>query len=131
VTGAYKWITDRSPTEYDIDIFECIAVPSPPGRKSKSISIPIQLYKEGMPWHCTTKPRKNKLRKNNANNQHNLFQRGTCLTCSYYDNYFCRRHAPVAEVLPKNWKTSDGSEWIMQWPIVAEADWCGEWEAKP
>lgn len=125
MTNYYEWITDRPPTEYDIDVFDCIAIPSPAGRKSKSMAVPIELYREGTPWHHTTKRRKNKLRKSKAAKQVTLFQRGSCSTCIYHDNGICRRHAPIAEVLPRE------GEWVMAWPVVAETDWCGEWEARP
>jgi len=126
MTDHREWITNRPPTEYDIDLFDCIAIPTPAGRKSKSMSVSIDLYREGTPWHHTTKRRKNKFRKSKTVKQSSLFQRSPCVTCSYYDNGVCRRRAPVAQVLP-----AQGGEWVLGWPTVAETDWCGEWEAQP
>jgi hypothetical protein len=45
MTTTYKWITDRSPTEYDVDIKDCIMIPEfRAGLAQEAVSVTLQEY---------------------------------------------------------------------------------------
>jgi hypothetical protein len=115
------WITDRPPTEDDVDIKDCIFVPEyRPGIQQKAQSVTLDQYfsifKEGYPWRATKRGRKHK-RNPIKQNQLPITMPEVCSACRFYRNGECRRRAPV--------EGSGGS-----WPKATDNDWCGEWEAR-
>ena len=114
-----KWITDRPPTEQDVDIRDCIFVREwRDGLLQEKQSVTLQHYlttfKDGHPWCHTSRKRK---RSKEQNNQMTLIADQSCCNCRFYRNGECRRRAPV-------------EKWGGSWPQPMSNDWCGEWEAR-
>ena len=116
-----QWITNRPPTEDDVDIKDCIFVPEyKPGIKRKTQSVTLDQYfsifKDGHPWRRTKRGRKHKPNPVEQN-QLLIAMPEMCGTCRFYRYGECRRRAPV-------------EGWGGSWPQPMDNDWCGEWEAK-
>jgi len=130
----YAWITDRPPTEDDIDVKDCIFVPEYRAEiKSKAQSVTLEQYfaifKEGHPWCRTKRPRKCGSCTANQNQLNLSAEPPFCANCRFYDPFsgsiqgICRRYAPK----PTTGDTEHSSAF---WPEVIDSSWCGEWEAK-
>ena len=129
-----KWITDRPPTEDDVDIKDCIFVPEyRPGIQSKTQSVTLDQYfsifKDGHPWRRTKRERKHKSNPK-AQSQLCIPVVQLCSSCRFFDPLYgarqgiCRRYAPKPT-------TGDKEHSSAFWPEVVDCSWCGEWEIKP
>jgi hypothetical protein len=119
MTSTYKWITDRSPTEYDVDIKDCIMIPEfRAGLVQEAVSLTLQDYlrnfKEGQRWCHSNRKRKLHSIQTDLSESLTVEQ---CGSCRFYRNGECRRCPP-------------SPDWGGSWPRTYDNDWCGEWEAR-
>lgn len=50
------WITDRAPSDLDVDVRGFIQIPNPSGA-GRGMRIPLENYRDGQPWRHTHSPR--------------------------------------------------------------------------
>jgi hypothetical protein len=133
MSSTYKWITDRSPTEHDVDVKDCIMIPEfRAGLVQEAVSLTLQDYlrnfKEGHRW-CHSN-RKRKLHTIQTVQPPTEFMK-MCASCRYWQKRAkpggdCRRNSPQAELVRVDLLDI---ERVSVWPGTDDADWCGEWEA--
>jgi hypothetical protein len=117
MSNTYKWITDRSPTEYDVDIKDCIMIPEfRAGLAQEAVSVTLQEYlsnfKKGQRWCRSNRRRKLHTIQTDLNESLTMEQ---CGNCRFYRRGKCHRRAP--------------SGGCAEWPLSLVSSWCGEWEA--
>jgi hypothetical protein len=119
VSNKITWVTNRPPTENDVDYLDRILIQDfVQGTKQKNRSITLKAYfenlKEGHPWAVTKSRRK--LRPFQLSMAEHV-KTEQCGSCRFYRNGECRRCAP-------------SPDWGGSWPQPMDNDWCGEWEAR-
>jgi hypothetical protein len=126
-----QWVTDRAPAAGDLDIKGMIQIPAQPSNlaDSRGRAVELNCWHPGIPWRHT------KIRRAQQPGQLQLPNDvgESCSTCRYWLKWAkpggeCRRNAPQSVLLHAD---VDDADHIAYWPGTDNADWCGEWEAKP